>query len=168
MPLQNKLYSDYNAQFDLHTRGEMSKEILEIFSKYSKNLYNLINFEFPEEYLPPMFSKHYIARYLPGSKTAPQFDNTKPEGTYKSIVFWNDDFDGGSLNFPKLKKTIKPAPGDLIFFEEKEENMCEITEILNKPMYFSEAWVGKKGQLWMPSNEPYDKVQWDNWEIKGF
>jgi hypothetical protein len=168
VPLHDKLYTEYNAQFDLHTRGEMPDYILQIFSKYSKAFYEIIESRFPGEYLPPMFSKHYIARYMVGAETGPQFDNTKPKGTYKSIIFWNNDFDGGNLVFPKLEKTVKPEPGDLVFFEEGEENMCAITKILSKPLYFSEAWIGKKGQLWMPSNEPYEKVQWDNWEIKGF
>jgi len=167
-PLHDNLYQEYNAQFDLHTRGEMTEEILKIFSKYSKGFYDLINSEFPDEYLPAMFSKHYIAKYSPGSEVFPQFDSSKPNSTYKSIIFWNNDFGGGELVFPKLEKTVIASPGDLIIFEENEENICGISKILNKPLYFSEAWMGKKGQLWMPSNEPYDKIPWDNWEIKGF
>jgi hypothetical protein len=146
----------------------MPDHILAIFSKYSKGFYDLIEEEFPGEYLPPMFSKHYIARYNVGTEIVPQFDITKPEGTYKSIIFWNNNFDGGELSFPELKFSIKPEPGDLVFFEEGQTNMCAITKILSGPLYFSEAWVGKKGQLWMPSREPYEKIDWDNWEIKGF
>jgi hypothetical protein len=167
-PLHDALYQEYNARFDLHTRGEMPQHILNIFSKYSKGLYDIIELMFPGEYLPPMFSKHYIARYQPGFESGAQFDTSKPSGTYKSIIFWNDDFDGGSLVFPELKESVKPSPGDLVFFEESQKNMCSITKILSGPLYLSEAWIGKRGQLWMPSNEPYENVQWDNWEIKGF
>ena len=167
-PLHDALYQEYNARFDLHTRGEMPQYILNIFSKYSKGLYDIIESMFPGEYLPAMFSKHYIAKYHAGFESGPQFDPSKPPGTYKSIIFWNDDFDGGNLVFPELKESVKPSPGDLVFFEESQKNMCSITKILSGPLYLSEAWVGKRGQLWMPSNEPYENVQWDNWEIKGF
>lgn len=168
VPLHDALYEEYNAQFDLHTRGEMPDHILQIFSKYSKGFFDIIEKRFPGEYHPPMFSKHYIARYNVGAEIGAQFDITKPEGTYKSVIFWNDDFDGGTLVFPELGISFQPEPGDLVFFEEGQKNMCAITKISEKPLYMSEAWVGKFGQLWMPSKEPYEKIQWDNWEIKGF
>ena len=168
VPLHDALYEEFNAPFDLHTRGEMPKHILDIFSKYSKGFYDIIESITPSEYMPPMFSKHYIARYNPGTETGPQFDKSKPEGTYKSFIFWNNDFEGGELFFPGISKRFKPEPGDLVFFIESEENRCSITEIISGPLYLSEAWIGKRGQLWMPSKDPYDRIDWDNWEIKGF
>ena len=168
VPLHDSLYEQYNAPFDLHTRGEMPQHILDIFSKYSKGFYELVQAQESEEYLPPMFSKHYIARYISGKSIGPQFDPSKPKGTYKSYIFWNDDFDGGDLYFPDLGYTFTPEPGDLIYFIEGEQNRCGITEISNGTLYLSEAWMGHIGQLWMPSSVPYEEVEWDNWEIKGF
>lgn len=168
VPLHNDLYEKYNAPFDLHTRGEMPKYILDIFSKYSKGFYEAVKSEQSDEYLPPMFSKHYIARYSEGKSLGPQFDESKPEGTYKSIIYWNNDFNGGELHFPNLNKTIKPEPGDLVFFIESEKNRCAINRVINGDLYLSEAWSGKAGELWMPSSVPYDKVEWNSWEIRGF
>lgn len=168
VPLHDNLYSKYNASFDIHTRGEMPKEILDIFSKYSKGLYDLVQLEEKEKYLPPMFSKHYIARYTSGKFVDPQLDGTKPDRTYRSLIFWNDDFDGGELTFSNLGYSIKPNPGDLIYFIECEENKVGIKEISNGDLYLSEAWMGHEGQLWMPNSIPYEEVEWDNWEIKGF
>lgn len=167
VPLHDPLYEKYNAPFDLHTRGEMPRHILEIFSKYSKKFYEIVQSEEHEEYLPPMFSKHYIARYTSGKSVGAQFDSSKPSGTYKSILLWNDEYDGGDLTFPNLGYSIKPSPGDLVFFLENETNKCGIQEISNGDMFLSEAWVGKKGVAWF-DNVDYDKVDWDNWEIKGF
>jgi hypothetical protein len=168
VPLHDALFEEYNAPFDLHTRGEMPQYILDIFSKYSKGFYELVQPLETEEYLPPMFSKHYIARYTQGKSVMPQFDPNKPERTYKSLIFWNDDFDGGELQFPGLEKTFRPSPGDLVFFIDEQENRCGITKIENGNLYLSEAWMGHKGQLWMPSFVPYEEVEWDTWEIKGF
>jgi hypothetical protein len=168
VPLHNALYESYNAPFDLHTRGEMPEQILQIFSKYSKNFYEIIDSMFPGEYLPPMFSKHYIGRYNVGTEIGAQFDSTKPENTYKSIIFWNSIVSGGELFFSNLAKKIKLDPGDLLFFVENEDNKYSVEKIISGPLYFSEAWIGKMGQLWMPSAEPYEKIDWDNWEIKGF
>lgn len=168
VPLHDQLYEKYNAPFDLHTRGEMPKHILEVFSKYSKEFYDIINEIHPGQYLPAMFSKHYIARYNTGTEIGPQFDNSKPEGTYKSLIYWNNDFDGGKLNFPNLKLELTPNPGDLIFFLENEENKYSIEKITSGKLYQSEVWMGKIGKLWMPSKDTYEEIDWNNWEIKGF
>lgn len=168
VPLHNDLYEKYNAPFDLHTRGEMPKYILDIFSKYSENLYNLVNSIGDEYYMPPMFSKHYIARYLSGKSVTPQFDSSKPKDTYRSIIFWNNDFLGGELVFPNIDKIFRPDPGDLVLFLDSDKFKVGITEISGGNLYMSEAWVGKPGQLWMPSSVPYDEIEWDNWEIRGF
>jgi hypothetical protein len=117
VPLHNDLFQNNNIGFDLHTRGEMQKEILDVFSKFSEGFYNKVQSLEKNDYHPPMFSKHYIARYKAGSSVEQHFDMSKPEGTYKSIIFWNNDFDGGELSFPELKFSIKPEPGDLVFFD---------------------------------------------------
>lgn len=168
VPLHDPLYEEYNAPFDLHTRGEMPDYILSIFSKYSKGFYELVSGQESSEYLPPMFSKHYIARYNSGTEVGAQFDPTKPEGTYKSIIFWNNDFDGGILEFPGISDSFIPKPGDLVLFIENQENRCAITKILSGSLFLSEAWMGKVGQLWMPNKTPYEDIDWNNWEIKGF
>jgi hypothetical protein len=168
VPLHDALYEEYNAPFDLHTRGEMPKHILDIFSKYSKGFFEIIDSRTSGEYLPPMFSKHYIARFGVGTEVGPQFDKSKPDGTYKSFVFWNSITEGGELYFPDLEVSLKPEPGDLVFFVESMKNRCSITKIVSEPLYLSEAWIGKRGELWMPSAYPYEEIEWDNWEIKGF
>lgn len=167
-PLHDPLYNEYNAPFDLHTRGEMPTHILDIFSKYSKGFYDLVQSHEGGGYLPAMFSKHYIARYNEGTQIGAQFNPSKPDNTYKSIIFWNNDFDGGNLEFPGAGISVLPNPGDLVIFIENQENRCGISKIESGPLFLSEAWMGKIGQLWMPNRDPYEKVDWDNWEIRGF
>jgi hypothetical protein len=167
VPLHDDLFEKNNIVFDLHTRGEMPDEILAIFSKYSKGYYEKVQAIESDKYHPPMFSKHYIARYRAGSSVGPHFDPDKPEGTYKSYIYWNDDFDGGMLNFPSAGESLLPAPGDLVFFIENEQNRYEVTEVKNGDLYMSEAWMGKVGKSWMPGVN-YETTHWDDWEIKGF
>jgi hypothetical protein len=167
VPLHNDLYEKQNVDFDIHTRGEMPKEILEVFSKYSKGFYEAVQSIEQNKYHPPMFSKHYIARYSPGYCVGPQFDPEKPDGTYKSYIYWNNDFSGGSLGFPGQDKAFNLNPGDLIFFIENEENRYRIDTIEEKPLFLSEAWMGKVGKAWM-SGVDYEETNWDDWEIRGF
>lgn len=168
VPLHDNLFEKFNAEFDLHTRGEMPPHILAIFSKYSKKFYEIVQDKEKDfQYHPPMFSKHYIARYRTGISVGPQFDSSRPDGTYKSYVYWNSDFSGGDLEFPGHNIRFRPNPGDLIFFIENEENSYKINKIENGQLFLSEAWMGRFGQAWMP-NIDYENTDWDDWEIKGF
>ena len=172
-PLHDNLYSQDAITFDLRTRGEFSDEMLQIFSKYSKGFYDIVTEMNSElEYLPPMFSKHYIARYLPGSGEFSHTDKNRPAHTLVSYIFWNNNYSGGkiiSVNSETQQEVeITYSPGDLIIFEEgNSEDMRKITPVLDGKMYLSQAWMGLKGQSWFP-NVDYDKVEWDNWEIRGF
>ena len=168
VPLHDDLFSNGSTEFDIHTRGEMPNHILEIFSKYSKGLFDLVSEIEPEDYHPPMFSKHYFARYRAGSHSEVHWDSGKPEKTYKSYICWNTDYSGGSLLFPGLSKEVKMSPGDLFYFIENEENSHGISLVESGNLVISEAWMGIKGQLFMPSKVAYDDLDWEDWEIRGF
>ena len=167
-PLHDKLFSQNNQMFDIHTRGEMPDNILEIFSKYSKGYYEKVQSKHDELYHPPMFSKHYIAKYSTGSHSEPHYAHDKPVGTYGSYIVWKNAESGGKIKFPHLNMEFIANPGDLIFFEETKDNAHGITLIESGSMYISEAWMGRKGQLWMENRLSYEEVDWDDWEIKGF
>jgi hypothetical protein len=169
VPLHNNLFENDGTKFDIHTRGEMPDNVLSIFSKYSKGYYDIVQSENDTPYHPAMFSKHYIARYRPGSFDEPHNnEKTKPEGTYYSFIVWQNAESGGDFIFPELEKSFKPEPGDLVYFKEKFENNHGITEIISGDLFLSEAWMGRKGQHWMENKASYEEVDWENWEIKGF
>jgi hypothetical protein len=166
--LHNDLFNNSSTEFDIHTRGEMPKEMLDIFSKYSKGFYDLVQESEEKEYHPPMFSKHYIARYKRGSHSPIHWDSSKPQNTYKSYIYWTPALSGGNLVFPNIGQEITFSPGDLVYFIENKENSHGITPIQDGNLVLSEAWMGLKGQHFMPNKISYEKTDWDNWEIKGF
>jgi hypothetical protein len=168
VPLHDNLFSNEGVQFDIHTRGEMPDHILAIFSKYSKGMYEgVLRYE-TKEYHPPMFSKHYIARYRPGSSSEPHYNKEKPEGTYGSYLVWKNPVSGGRITFPNKNLEFIATPGDLIIFKESEDEIRGITKIVDGDMFLSEAWMGRKGQLWMENRTSYEETEWEDWEIKGF
>ena len=168
VPLHDALFANEGTKFDIHTRGEMPDHILQIFSKYSKGYYEAVQSESELDYHPPMFSKHYIARYRSGAKSEPHFNMEKPANTYGSYIVWKNAKKGGHILFPNRNVDMIASPGDLIIFKESEEDKHGISKIEEGEMFISEAWMGTKGQLWMPNRTPYEQVEWDDWEIKGF
>lgn len=168
VPLHDALFANEGTKFDIHTRGEMPDHILQIFSKYSKGYYEAVQSESELDYHPPMFSKHYIARYRSGAESEPHFNMEKPANTYGSYIVWKNAKRGGHILFPNRNIDMIASPGDLIIFKESEEDKHGISKIEEGEMFISEAWMGTKGQLWMPNRTPYEQVEWDDWEIKGF
>ena len=168
VPLHDALFANEGTKFDIHTRGEMPDYILQIFSKYSKGYYEAVQSESELDYHPPMFSKHYIARYRSGAESEPHFNMEKPANTYGSYIVWKNAKKGGHILFPNRNVDMIASPGDLIIFKESEEDKHGISKIEEGEMFISEAWMGTKGQLWMPNRTPYEQVEWDDWEIKGF
>ena len=49
---------------------------------------------------------------------------------FSALVYLNDDFEGGYLNFPKEEFKVKTTPGTLVFFNGKEDLPHEVTKIL--------------------------------------
>lgn len=168
VPLHDALFANEGTKFDIHTRGEMPDHILQIFSKYSKGYYEIVQSESELDYHPAMFSKHYIARYRTGSESEPHFNMEKPDNTIGSYIVWQNAKAGGHILFPNRGVDMIATPGDLIIFEESEQDKHGISKIESGEMFISEAWMGTKGQLWMPNRTSYEQVEWDDWEIKGF
>lgn len=66
-----------------------------------------------------------IQRMQPGVELKSHTDqHTDPSIRYATIIYINDDYVDGELFFPKLDITLRPKPGDLLFFpgDEKHEH----------------------------------------------
>jgi len=66
-----------------------------------------------------------LIKWLDGSLLAPHFDGDEPQdalpppqNTAKiaSLIYLNDDYEGGEIGFPDYDIKIKPKPGDLVIF----------------------------------------------------
>ena len=49
---------------------------------------------------------------------------------FSALVYLNDDFEGGFLNFPNEKVKLKAKPGTLVYFSGERDLPHEVTEIL--------------------------------------
>lgn len=82
--------------------------------------------------------------------------NIKQSGNrvYTFIFYLNDDFEGGTTNFPKLNFEIKPKKGMGLFFEGMkdskpiQESLHEGKPILSGTKYIITAWIRERN--WYP------------------
>jgi predicted 2-oxoglutarate/Fe(II)-dependent dioxygenase YbiX len=62
----------------------------------------------------PHFDNNFLAFEQQG--ISPELHPDSPEIIFSSILYLNDDWEGGEIYFPKLNKTIRPEKGDLVYF----------------------------------------------------
>lgn len=53
------------------------------------------------------------------------------ERDYAALIYLNDNYSGGYINFPQINLSLKPLPNTLIFFKGDETLMHEVTKVLD-------------------------------------
>lgn len=89
-----------------------------------------------------------LVRWLPGHELIPHADNINPEGTpnvtahrsFSSILYLNDDYDGGETFFPGHNLRIKPQPGTLVLFGAGCDYVHGVTRVTRGQRYTYAGW----------------------------
>ena len=62
--------------------------------------------------------------------------HTDPSIRYATIIYINDDYVDGELFFPKLDISLKPKPGDMLFFPGDEEHEHGVKHVGEGPIRY--------------------------------
>jgi Rps23 Pro-64 3,4-dihydroxylase Tpa1-like proline 4-hydroxylase len=83
-----------------------------------------------------------IARWDKGTKLTLHVDDLGyvTDNHLPTLVYLNDDYEGGELNFPTHGVTIKPKVGDLIIFPGNMHYAHEVKEVLSGVRYTLPIW----------------------------
>lgn len=83
-----------------------------------------------------------IARWDAGSKLSLHVDDLgfETNNHIPTLVYLNDDYEGGELSFATHNLTIKPKKGDLIFFPGNLHYAHEVKEVLSGTRYTLPIW----------------------------
>ena len=84
-----------------------------------------------------------IVRWPPGYEQQPHADSENPGGvehpyswrSYASLIYLNNDFEGGRIYFPKQRLAPAIQPGMLVFFPGTLEYLHGVTKILAGERY---------------------------------
>jgi hypothetical protein len=103
------------------------------------NFANTISEYYNDEYI---IKRLFFNIMLPGSQNILHMDNfylnddtkilqPRPQADYdkSGLLYLNDDYEGGLLNFPVQKKSLKPKPGTFLFFEGDADVPHEVKKI---------------------------------------
>jgi predicted 2-oxoglutarate/Fe(II)-dependent dioxygenase YbiX len=87
-----------------------------------------------------------LCRWDVGKKLTPHIDNqntheySTPWRTYSSLVYLNDNFEGGEIFFPRLGQALKPATGLLVIFSSGAEHEHGVKEVTAGQRYTMPSW----------------------------
>lgn len=78
-----------------------------------------------------------LVRWLPGNEQHPHADSENPDGSphpypwrsHASILYLNEDYEGGSIYFPQHDLDLRPKPGTMVTFPGTSEYMHGVNKI---------------------------------------
>jgi len=84
-----------------------------------------------------------IVRWFPGNGQAPHADKQLPDGTpnmypqndIASLVYINDDYQGGEIFFPNQNVQFKPSKNSLVFFPGDVNFLHGVTTVIDGTRY---------------------------------
>ncbi len=111
---------------------------------FYKRLSDIIDSSFPDLELSGLAT---IQRMQPKVELKSHTDkHTDPSIHYATIIYINDDYVDGELFFPNLDITLRPKPGDLLFFPGNEEYEHGVKHVGEGPIrYVIVGFVKEKG-----------------------
>ena len=84
----------------------------------------------------------------PGVELTPHADNIEPNGTpnttphraFSSILYLNNDYEGGETFFPGHQLRLRPRPGTLVLFGAGRDYVHGVTEVRSGMRYTYAGW----------------------------
>jgi predicted 2-oxoglutarate/Fe(II)-dependent dioxygenase YbiX len=132
-----------------------STQVFHIMQQYVDNVQHEIEYKFGRklEKTKPGIRKWYPGEYQDihaDGETAGGWPGYNYIVDYGSIIYLNDDYEGGELFFPKYDIFIKPKPGTLIFFPSTNMYTHGVTEVKSGIRYTSpHFWTPTKHKILM-------------------
>jgi hypothetical protein len=92
-----------------------------------------------------------LVKWLPGQSMVPHADNANPDGSphampwrdYASVVYLNDDYEGGEFYFAQTGIELKPAIGALLAFTGGMRHFHGVREVRGAARYTMPGWYTK-------------------------
>lgn len=111
---------------------------------FYKRLADIVELSFPDLELSGLAT---IQRMQPNVELKSHTDqHTDPSIHYATILYINDDYVDGELFFPKLDISVRPNPGDLLFFPGDEEYEHGVKPVSEGPIrYVIVGFAKEKG-----------------------
>lgn len=96
-----------------------------------------------------------IVRWNVGQELTPHADNVEPDGrpnttphrSHASILYLNDDYEGGETFFPGFGVRLKPETGTLVLFGANNDYVHGVTKVTKGVRYTCAGWFTQQKKM---------------------
>lgn len=143
------LFTDFGnteQEFKVHTYHEIlsnDPEILNIIQEVAKRVYRFVLSEYTQQFEDFIDEKTHIAKFEEGNGMHDHYDSSRPLDI-ATLVYLNDEYEGGDIYFPKYKISYKPKPGDLLCFPDNPNFIHGVKPIIKGTRFTLPRWFTRK------------------------
>jgi hypothetical protein len=151
-PEDARLIAEYaaaiDANFTEYGNGEKeftffasfnNPEVLRLLNFYGNLAMSFVKNNYEGPFEPYDESKTHVARFIEGFGMHEHYDVNRPNDI-ATLIYLNDNYEGGEIYFPAYDVCIKPQAGDLVCFPDNEKFVHGVKPILSGTRYTSPRW----------------------------
>ena len=146
-------YSDFftdfgnkEQEFTVHTYHEIESrdvDILNMIQKTALRVYNFVLDNYDSQFESFIDEKTHIAKFIAGKGMHGHYDSSRPLDI-ATLVYLNDNYEGGEIYFPKYNLSFKPKPGDLLCFPDNPNFIHGVRPIIKGTRFTLPRWFTRK------------------------
>lgn len=142
--------------------GELFSPIVELYRSIVKNIINpFYNISIRDSEIPQILKYQVGGHYTPHvdgesmwkTPTGDVIWRKSTDRDLSTVIFLNDDFDGGEFVFPEYRIRIKPEPGLLVCFPSTHQYIHGVEPVTNGVRYSMVNWMTISGVPSMADEE---------------
>jgi hypothetical protein len=108
-------------------------------TEWGMKVYEFVTNSYSGEFKPFEPQMTHIARFEPGWGMHEHFDASKPNDI-ATLIYLNNDYDGGEIYFPEYDISYKPEPGDLLTFPDNPDYVHGVKAVAGGIRYTTPRW----------------------------
>jgi predicted 2-oxoglutarate/Fe(II)-dependent dioxygenase YbiX len=134
---------------------DIASEIIDLYRNVVTNVINpFYEFEVKDSELPQLLHYGIDGHYMPHCDgeslwkppgNEPLIWRKSTDRDLSTVLFLNDDFEGGDFVFPELKVRVRPEPGMLVCFPSTHEYLHGVEPVTKGTRYSIVNWMTVKG-----------------------
>lgn len=141
----SELFSNYGnneQEFTVHTYHEIQEldsDLLDMIQETALMVYSFVLNNYKTKFDHFINEKTHIAKFVEGNGMHEHFDASRPNDI-ATLIYLNNDYDGGDIYFPKYQLSFKPEPGDLLCFPDNPNFVHGVKPITKGTRFTLPRW----------------------------
>jgi len=136
------MHGNNEKEFKVYTYHEIEaddRQTLDLMQYYALKVFNHVKETYGGPFLEFNPHKTHFARFEEGHGMHNHYDASRPNDI-ATVVYLNNDYEGGEIHFPDYGIEIKPEPGDLLCFPDEPHFVHGVKPILKGTRYTTPRW----------------------------